>query len=214
MRKIFIFSITISIIFSSCSKKYEVLKQETNFGCATINGKAYKDYVTVSEALSNIFFYTPMNGSGMFRVNKDSVAYLQFILRDASAKSAIDSWVILVGIPIPDGEGFPIIGKEYQIQYSSLTNHTNFGGGNFYELKLLEQIKATHSVDLPSGVGGLKRPYDTDFIALRGFLTFSNSTQSKGDTKVNYSGQYTLENQPDEEYGQININGKFNLALE
>jgi hypothetical protein len=214
MRKIFICSVTIILLFTACSKKYEVLKQETNFGMATINGNVYKDYVTVSEALTNTFFYTPMNGSGKFQISKDSVAYLQFVLRDASAQSVVDSWVVLVGIPIPDGEYFPIIGKEYFIQYSPLTDHTSFGGGNFYELKLLEQMKAARSVDLPSGVGGLKIPYDTDFIALRGSLTFSNSVSSKDNTKVHYSGHYTLVNLSDEEYGQINIYGNFNLALE
>ena len=56
MRKIFICSVTIILLFTACSKKYEVLKQETNFGMATINGNVYKDYVTVSEALTNTFF--------------------------------------------------------------------------------------------------------------------------------------------------------------
>ena len=60
----------------------------------------------------------------------------------------------------------------------------------------------------------MKIPYAIDFITLSGTLTFSNSMPSKDGTKVNYSGQYTLENQPDEEYGKISINGKFNLTLE
>ncbi len=199
---------------ASCSEKHEVLKQETNFGVATINGKAYRDYLTVAEALSNKFFYTPLNGSGKFLISNGSVAYLQFVLRDDSASELHESWLVLVGISIPEGEDFPIIGKEYPIQYSPLTDHTFSGGGNFYELKLLEQMKATKPAELPSGIGGLKVPYAIDFITLSGSLTFSNSTLSKDGTKVNYSGKYTLENQPDEEYGKISINGKFNLTLE
>ena len=199
---------------ASCSEKNEVLKQETNFGVATINGKAYRDYLTVAEALSNKFFYTPLNGSGKFLISNGSVAYLQFVLRDDSASELQESWLVLVGISIPEGEDFPIIGKEYPIQYSPLTDHTFSGGGNFYELKLLEQMKATKPAELPSGIGGLKVPYAIDFITLSGSLTFSNSTLSKDGTKVNYSGKYTLENQPDEEYGKISINGKFNLTLE
>lgn len=198
----------------SCSKKFEVLKQETNFGAATINGKAYRDYLTVAEALSNKFFYTPLNGSGKFLISNGSVAYLQFVLRDDSASELHESWLVLVGISIPEGEDFPVIGKEYPIQYSPLTDHTFSGGGNFYELKLLEQMKATKSADLPSGVGGLKKPYAIDFITLSGSLTFSSSKPSTDGTKVNYSGQYTFESLPDEEYGKISINGKFNLTLE
>ena len=199
---------------TSCSEKHEMLKQETNFGVATINGKAYRDYLTVAEALSNKFFYTPLNGSGKFLISKGSVAYLQFVLRDDSASELHESWLVLVGISIPEGEDFPVIGKEYPIQYSPLTDHTFSGGGNFYELKLLEQMKATEPADLPSGVGGLKIPYAIDFITLSGTLTFSYSTPSKDGTKVNYRGQYTLENQPDEEHGKISINGQFNLTLE
>lgn len=199
---------------TSCSEKHEMLKQETNFGVATINGKAYRDYLTVAEALSNKFFYTPLNGSGKFLISKGSVAYLQFVLRDDSASELHESWLVLVGISIPEGEDFPVIGKEYPIQYSPLTDHTFSGGGNFYELKLLEQMKATKPADLPSGVGGLKIPYAIDFITLSGTLTFSYSTPSKDGTKVNYRGQYTLENQPDEEHGKISINGQFNLTLE
>ena len=198
----------------SCSKKIEVLKQETNFGAANINGKTYRDYLTVGEALSNKFFYTPLNGSGKFLISNGSVAYLQFVLRDDSASELHESWLVLVGISIPEGEDFPVIGKEYLIQYSPLTDHTFSGGGNFYELKLLEQMKATKSADLPSGVGGLKKPYAIDFITLSGSLTFSSSKPSTDGTKVNYSGQYTFESQPDEEYGKISINGKFNLTLE
>ena len=199
---------------ASCSEKHEVLKQKTNFGVATINGKAYRDYLTVAEALSNKFFYTPLNGSGKFLISNGAVAYLQFVLRDDSASELHENWLVLVGISIPEGEDFPVIGKEYPIQYSPLTDHTFSGGGNFYELKVLEQMKATKSVDLPSGVGGLKIPYAIDFITLSGSLTFSSSKPSKDGTKVNYSGQYTLENQPDEENGKISINGKFNLTLE
>lgn len=199
---------------TSCSEKHEMLKQETNFGVATINGKAYRDYLTVAEALSNKFFYTPLNGSGKFLISKGSVAYLQFVLRDDSASELHESWLVLVGISIPEGEDFPVIGKEYPIQYSPLTDHTFSGGGNFYELKLLEQMKATKPADLPSGVGGLKIPYAINFITLSGTLTFSYSTPSKDGTKVNYRGQYTLENQPDEEHGKISINGQFNLTLE
>lgn len=208
------FAMLAAFSLASCSEKHEVLKQETNFGVATINGKAYRDYLTVAEALSNTFFYTPLNGSGKFLISNGSFAYLQFILRDDSATSVHESWLVLVGISIPEGEDFPVIGKEYPIQYSPLTDHTFSGGGNFYELKLLEQMKATKPADLPSGVGGLKIPYAIDFITLSGTLTFSNSTPSKDGTKVNYSGQYTLENQPDEECGKVNINGKFSLTLE
>ena len=199
---------------ASCSEKHEVLKQETNFGVATINGNAYRDYLTVAEALSNKFFYTPLNGSGKFLISKGSVAYLQFVLRDDSASELHESWLVLVGISIPEGEVFPVIGKEYPIQYSPLTDHTFSGGGNFYELKVLEQMKATKSADLPSGIGGLKIPYAIDFITLSGYLTFSSSKPSKDGTKVNYSGKYTLENLPDEENDKISINGKFNLTLE
>ncbi len=199
---------------ASCSKKYELLEQESNFGSAVINGKAYRDYLTVAEAVSNQFFYTPLHGSGKFLISNDSVAYLQFVLRDDSTHSIHESWLVLVGIPIPDGEDFPIIGKEYPIQYSSLTDHTFSGGGNFYERKMLEQMKTDHSADLPSGIGGLKAPLDIEFISLRGSLTFTASTPSKDGTKVSYTGQYTLENQPDEEFDKISINGKFNLALE
>jgi len=199
---------------TSCSEKHEVLKQETNFGVATINGKSYRDYVTVAEALSNKFFYTPLNGSGKFLISDGSVAYLQFVLRDDSASELHESWIVLLGISIPEGEDFPVIGKEYPIQYSPLTDHTFAGGGNFYEQKRLEQMKATTPAELPSGVGGLKIPYAVDFITLSGTLTFSNSTPSKDGKKVNCCGQYTLENQPDEEYGKIRINGEFNLALE
>ena len=208
------FAMLAAFSLASCSEKHEVLKQETNFGVATINGKAYRDYVTVAEALSNKFFYTPLNGSGKFLISNGSVAYLQFVLRDDSASEIHESWLVLVGISIPEGEDFPVIGKEYPIQYSPLTDHTFSGGGNFYELKLLEQMKATKSADIPSGVGGLKIPYAIDFITLSGSLSFSNATPSKDGTKVNYSGQYTLENQPDEENGKISINGKFNLTLE
>ena len=197
------FAMLAAFSLASCSEKHEVLKQETNFGVATINGKAYRDYLTVAEALSNKFFYTPLNGSGKFLISNGSVAYLQFVLRDDSASELHESWLVLVGISIPEGEDFPVIGKEYPIQYSPLTDHTFSGGGNFYELKVLEQMKA-----------GLKIPYAIDFMTLRGTLTFSNSTPSKDGTKVNYNGQYTLENQPDEEYGKISINGKFNLTLE
>ena len=199
---------------ASCSEKHEVLKQETNFGVATINGKAYRDYLTVAEALSNKFFYTPLNGSGKFLISKGSVAYLQFVLRDDSASELHESWLVLVGISIPEGEDFPVIGKEYPIQYSPLTDHTFSGGGNFYERKMLEQIKVDHSADLPSGIGGMKVPLDIEFISLRGSLTFTDSTPSKDNTKVNYTGLYILENQPDEENGKISINGKFNLTLE
>ena len=208
------FAMLAAFSLASCSEKHEVLKQETNFGVATINGKAYRDYLTVAEALSNTFFYTPLKGSGKFLISNGSFAYLQFILRDDSATSVQESWLVLVGISIPEGEDFPVIGKEYPIQYSPLTDHTFSGGGNFYELKLLEQMKATKTADLPSGVGGLKIPYAIDFITLSGTLTFSNSTPSKDGTKVNYSGQYTLENQPDEECGKVNINGKYSLTLE
>ena len=199
---------------TSCSDKVEVLKQETNFGVAIINGKSYRDYLTVAEALSNQFFYTPLNGSGKFLISDGSVAYLQFVLRDDSAHSVHESWLVLLGISIPEGEDFPVIGKEYPIQYSPVTDHTFAGGGNFYEQKRLEQMKATNPTELPSGVGGLKMPYSIDFITLKGTLTFSNSDPSKDGKMVNYSGQYTLENQPDEEYGKISINGSFHLAMD
>ncbi len=199
---------------ASCSKKYELLEHESNFGSAIINGKAYHDYLTVAEAVSNKFFYTPLHDSGKFLISNDSVAYLQFVLRDDSANSIHESWLVLVGIPIHDGEDFPVVGKEYPIQYSPLTDHTFSGGGNFYERKMLEQIKVDHSADLPSGIGGIKVPLDIEFISLRGSLTFTDSTPSKDNTKVNYTGLYILENQPDEENGKISINGKFNLTLE
>ena len=216
MKKAYILIFAIGILLSACSKKTELLEQETNFGSAIINGKAYRDYLTVGEALSNMFFYTPLHGSGKFLISNDSVAYLQFVLRDDSAHALHESWLVLVGIPISNGEHFPVIGKEYPIQYSPLTDHTFSGGGNFYERKLLEQMKADHSPDLPSGIGGLKVPLDIEFITLQGCLTFTNSVPSKDGKKAEYTGQYRLANQPDddEEYGSIVIYGKFNLVLQ
>ena len=105
------FAMLAAFSLASCSEKHEVLKQETNFGVATINGKAYRDYLTVAEALSNKFFYTPLNGSGKFLISNGSVAYLQFVLRDDSASEIHESWLVLVGISIPEGEEFPVIGK-------------------------------------------------------------------------------------------------------
>ena len=216
MKKAYILIFAIGILLSACSKKIELLEQETNFGSAIINGKAYRDYLTVGEALSNMFFYTPLHGSGKFLISNDSVAYLQFVLRDDSAHALHESWLVLVGIPISNGEHFPVIGKEYPIQYSPLTDHTFSGGGNFYERKLLEQMKADHSPDLPSGIGGLKVPLDIEFITLQGCLTFTNSVPSKDGKKAEYTGQYRLANLPDddEEYGSIVIYGKFNLVLQ
>jgi len=214
MKKAYIPLLALCILLSACSKKTELLEQETDFGSAIINGKAYRDYLTVGEALSNMFFYTPLHGSGKFLISNDSVAYLQFVLRDDSAHALHESWLVLVGIPISNGEHFPVIGKEYPIQYSPLTDHTLSGGGNFYERKLLEQMKADHSPDLPLGVGGVKVPDDLEFTALEGCLTFTDSTPSKDGKDMKYTGEYRLKNLPDEEYGSIDIVGKFNLILQ
>lgn len=214
MKKAYIPLLALCILLSACSKKTELLEQKTNFGSAIINGKAYRDYLTVGEALSNMFFYTPLHGSGKFLISNDSVAYLQFVLRDDSAHALHESWLVLVGIPISNGEHFPVIGKEYPIQYSPLTDHTLSGGGNFYERKLLEQMKADHSPDLPLGVGGVKVPDDLEFTALEGCLTFTDSTPSKDGKDMKYTGEYRLKNLPDEEYGSIDIVGKFNLILQ
>ena len=214
MKKAYIPLLALCILLSACSKKTELLEQETNFGSAIINGKAYRDYLTVGEALSNMFFYTPLHGSGKFLISNDSVAYLQFVLRDDSAHALHESWLVFVGIPISNGEHFPVIGKEYPIQYSPLTDHTLSGGGNFYERKLLEQMKADHSPDLPLGVGGVKVPDDLEFTALEGCLTFTDSTPSKDGKDMKYTGEYRLKNLPDEEYGSIDIVGKFNLILQ
>ena len=214
MKKTYLLVLTVGMLLSACSKKYELLEQETNFGSAVINGKAYRDYLTVAEALSNSFFCTPLHGSGKFLISNDSVAYLQFVLRDNTAHSIHESWLVLIGIPITDGENFPVIGKEYPIQYSSLTDRTFSGGGNYYEQKLLEQMKADQSAELPLGVGGVKVPDDLEFTALEGCLTFTDSTPSKDGKDMKYTGEYRLKNLPDEEYGSIDIVGKFNLILQ
>ena len=80
--------------------------------------------------------------------------------------------------------------------------------------KLLEQMKADQSAELPLGVGGVKVPDDLEFTALEGCLTFTDSTPSKDGKDMKYTGEYRLKNLPDEEYGSIDIVGKFNLILQ
>lgn len=212
MKKKLILLAVISLILCSCSKEHILSELQYQSGEATINGKVFRDYLTLRESVLNAFWSTPLRGNGDFQISKGGVAYLQFVLRDASANSASESWVILLGIPLPDGETFPLTGKEYRIESSSLTNRTYSGGGNFYDMEILEQMKESESEELPAGIGGLEMPYDYYFISLHGMVKFTDSVL--GDNGLTtYYGIYHLENEPDEEYDYVDIEGKFNLVL-
>ena len=202
------------LLFVSCNKKFHLFEQKAYYGEATINDTVYYDYIKDFEAIYNPFHYTPLGGHGRFILKNDSVAYMQFVLRDKKSTYILDNWIILIGIPNRDGADFPVIGKEYPIEYSSLTDRTYAGGGNFYEIGILKDMMAADSKDLPLGIGGLQTPYELKLISLSGTIKYTSSKQPKNSNDVIYNGIYYLENKADEEFGKYDIKGKFNLSLE
>lgn len=190
---------------SGC-KKTELLKHKSVYGEATINGKELSQYTTISEGVSNKYWFLPLGNDDYFRV-KDNVCYLQMFLRDGKETDAEDFWLILIGCHAD--EGFPVTGKEYQIVVQRQVDLGNIYN-SFYWSGELRDFYADNPALESYGIAGLSIPPSHDkFIPLEGSLQFL-----KGDSKAGeYSISYNLQSEESAAGETYRIKGKMNGKL-
>lgn len=192
-------------VVSGC-KRTEILKQKTIYGKATVNDKTLYQYVTIEEGISNQYWFLPLGLDNNFII-KEGVCYFQMFLREMDEQDTENFWLILVGCYAD--EGFPIIGKEYEIV---VENQIELG--NIYNSFYWSGAFGEYCSDNPEfesyGVAGLSVPPSHDeFIPLDGSMQFLQSDSKTGE----YSITYNLKGDDASAGETYRITGKFNGKL-
>lgn len=182
-----VISITLLLVFllSGCSKE-EILGHKNNYGEATINGMKLYDYVTLEESFSNSLWFRPMPMYN-FKITKDSISYIQMVLRNNNEEDYNNYWLILIGLHADTG--FPVLNQEYYIIYDDKIDYGNIYSTFLYTRELENRIDSGY--DFPSqGIAGLRTPTsDNNFLPLVGKICFNKYDHSTG----TYCASYTLE---------------------
>lgn len=187
-----------------CEKK-ELLSRKYVYGKATINNKAYSQYTTIGEGVSNKYWFLPLGVDNYFII-KEGVCYLQLFLRDDEEKDAENFWLILIGCRAD--EHFPVVGKEYEIV---VENRVDLGNiyNSFYWSGKLRNFYRDHPESESYGIAGLSIPPTHEkFIPLDGSMQFLKGDAESGEYSIAYN--FRSENNADETY---RIVGKFNGKL-
>lgn len=186
MKRIFSFILVVMVfmtLFSSCEK--ELLNHKFATGEATINNKGLLQYYTLSEGVSNPYWYLPITVNNPKLEN--GVCYFQMFLREGDTQETDRNnyWLILVGCHAD--ENFPVIGKEYKI-----VSQDDIDLGNvyrsFYSYGTLRDYYLSHPEFEPYGVAGLSVPISHDhFISLNGSLQFLDKNSKTGEYTISYN---------------------------
>lgn len=198
---IFIALLVTAILFTGCSK--DILESETVYCRASINGTSYKDAIKLREALA-YSAWSPIVDWHRFFATTDSVAYIQFILKDVN--NEYDCRYVFGGIKHPKNEDFPKFGKVYEISYDP---NLEVDVWNFVEGFLTEYLSEPRS-NVPYGVMMYYKHGDYDkgipCTSLEGSMTFEHyNAKSK-----QYEGTFNLH---DVDKSNYEIIGNFELEL-
>ena len=200
---ILLLTMSFMTLLSSCEKK-ELLNHKTVYGEATINNKAYFQYTTIGEGVSNKYWFLPLGVDNHFII-KEGVCYLQLFLRDYEEKDAENFWLILIGCRAD--EHFPVVGKEYEIV---VENRVDLGNiyNSFYWSGKLRDFYTGHPESGPCGIAGLSIPLSHErFIPLEGLMQFLKGDAESGEYSISYN--FRSENNAE----TYRIVGQFNGKL-
>ena len=200
---ILLLTMSFMTLLSSCEKK-ELLNHKTVYGEATINNKAYFQYTTIGEGVSNKYWFLPLGVDNHFII-KEGVCYLQLFLRDYEEKDAENFWLILIGCRAD--EHFPVVGKEYEIV---VENRVDLGNiyNSFYWSGKLREFYADHPESESYGITGLSIPPSHErFIPLEGSMQFLKEDAESGEYSISYN--FRSENNAE----TYRIVGQFNGKL-
>lgn len=204
-------ALIVAMTFTSCHK--DLLEIETVFCRASINGTSYRDAVKVKEVLGGVVTL-PLGSSYRFFIGTDTVAYIQFKLKDANNED--DCRFLAGGIAFPKNEEFPALNKEYAISYDS---NLEIDRGSFEHIftrgNYLSRLRSEATTPQPYGVMLL---YDKDdsgtqfrneYISLSGSIVFE-----RYDAKTQkYAGSFKLHKAANVDVKEYDITGNFNVSL-
>lgn len=196
-------------LFSSC-KRHDILESK-HFFCETmINGILYNDSPTLRELLGQIGY--PFSTKERILVNnKDAIAHLQFKLVNSNNKE--DFCYLYGGIAFSKDEKFPLLNKEYTINYNHDFETDKLSDLIEYDYLYNQRKKALGT--LPIGLILLKYKdkngeWMEHEISLKGKLIFKsyNSKNHK------YKGSFRLHRDSYEgDEREFKISGEFNVNI-
>lgn len=196
----------------SCKK--DILEAEQVFCRASINGTSYKDVVKVKEVFGG-YNWLPLGASYRFFIGTDTVAYLQFKLKDINNED--DCRFLFGGIVFQKGEEFPLLSKEYAISYDpNLEISERDIEFTFVRGCYLSGLRSDGATALPYGVMLLLDKDDSGthfrdkYISLQGSVVFE-----RYDAKTKkYTGSFRLRKTASDDGKSYEITGNFDTNLE
>ena len=209
MKKSFSIMLLLQILLGSC-QKHDILESKLLFCEAAINGVTHKDAPTVRESLG-IYSGLPFALKQRCFVTRDTIAYLQFKLTNDDNPN--DYCYLFGGIAFSKNETFPLLNKEYRIEYHQEFETDRRAADNFNNYLYDQREKAPDS--LPLGIFFLKDK-DKDgewkdcYVSLQGVLEFESFNSKNG----KYQGRFLLYRKNNEsEIGDYTITGRCDVDV-
>jgi len=208
---LFIISFCLCLTFFYGCKQDDKLDSKHYFCESKINGISYNDFSTLRELSEEEVSY-PFSANERITVNnKKAIAHLQFKLGNENNKE--DSCQLYGGIAFPKGEKFPLLNKEYTINYNHDFETDKLSDLIEYDYLYNQRKKALGT--LPIGLILLKYKdkngeWMEHEISLKGKLIFKsyNSKNHK------YKGSFRLHRDSYEgDEREFKISGEFNVNI-
>ena len=192
--------IMILIVLTGCSKD-TIRNHKTFYGKATINGLELFDYRTLEESITPLLWYINLSRDRI-KITEDNICYMQMFLRKDKDPDPYNYCMILIGIPVNDE--FPVLNKEYTINYIDDIEYGKRNSTFEYTKELEKLIRYNNSISY--GIAGIETPTsDRRYLPLKGTLSFYKY-DSKTET---YYISYTLETLNISDALKYNITGDF-----